>query len=169
MWLSNNYCVLYIGEVSGSQISCILQLYCTAFDHQPTNPLFAYFGVSCLAKYDFPFCQPVPHSTGPPFNWSLIQLIPHSNGPPIQDNWTKCNDAPWTQFLLILFLIQTLSSRNLPQSTLVKQPLPRYLMSPIHVSQAQSTGPPSQLTDPPNEPLNAKLCYSSVSDVVICF
>ena len=31
--------------------------------------------------------------------------------------------------LLILFL-QTLSSRNIPQSTLITQPLPRYLISP---------------------------------------
>ena len=52
--------------------------------------------------------------------------------------------------LLILFLIQTLSSRNLPQSTLVTQPLPRYPKSPIPVSHArQSTGPPSQSTGPP--------------------
>ena len=44
--------------------------------------------------------------------------------------------------LLILFLIQTLSSRNLPQATLVTQPLTQYPMSPIHVSHArQSTGP----------------------------
>ena len=54
--------------------------------------------------------------------------------------------------LLILFLIQTLSLRNLPQSTLVTQPLPRYPMSPIHVSHArQSTGPPSQSTGPPSQ------------------
>ena len=34
--------------------------------------------------------------------------------------------------LLIIFLIQTLSSRNLPQWTSVTQHLPRYPMSPIH-------------------------------------
>ena len=46
----------------------------------------------------------------------------------------------------IFFLIQTLSSRNLLQSTLVTQPLPRYLMFPIHVPHArQSTGPPMQM------------------------
>ena len=48
--------------------------------------------------------------------------------------------------LQILFHIQTLSSRNLLQSTLVTQPLPRYLMFPIHVPHArQSTGPPMQM------------------------
>ena len=52
--------------------------------------------------------------------------------------------------LLILFLFQTLSSRNITQSTLITQPLPRYPMSPIHVSHArQSTGSPSQSTGPP--------------------
>ena len=39
--------------------------------------------------------------------------------------------------LLILCIIQTLSSRNLPQPTLVTQPLPWYPMSPIHVSHAR--------------------------------
>ena len=44
-------------------------------------------------------------------------------------------------------------SRNLPKSTLVTQPLPRYPMSPIHVSHArQSTGPlPSQLVPLPSQ------------------
>ena len=52
--------------------------------------------------------------------------------------------------LLILFLFQTLNSRNITQSTLITQPLSRYLIFPIHVSHArQSTGPPSQLTGPP--------------------
>ena len=37
-----------------------------------------------------------------------------------------------------LFL-QTLSSRNIPQSTLITQPLPRYLISPIHVSHARES------------------------------
>ena len=44
--------------------------------------------------------------------------------------------------LLIVFLIQTLSSRNLPQSTLVTQPLPRYPMSP-----SMSPMPTSQLVN----------------------
>ena len=48
---------------------------------------------------------------------------------------------------IFLFLIQILahatSPTGVPQSTLVTQPLPRYPMSPIHVSHArQSTGPP---------------------------
>ena len=75
-------------------------------------------------------------------------------------------------------------SFSFPSDSKLTQPLPRYPMSPIHVSHArqstgppsqstgppsQSTGPPSQSTGPPNEPLNAKLCYSSVSDLVICF
>ena len=47
-------------------------------------------------------------------------------------------------------LIQTLSSRNITQSTLITQPLSRYLSSPIHVSHVrQSTGLPSQSIGPP--------------------
>ena len=62
----------------------------------------------------------------------------------------RLSDSVCPSSLLILFLIQTLSSRNLPQSTLVTQPLPRYPMSSTHVSHAcQSTGPPSQSTGPP--------------------
>ena len=41
--------------------------------------------------------------------------------------------------LLILFLFQTKSLRNILQSTLITQPLPRYLISPIHVSHARES------------------------------
>ena len=77
--------------------------------------------------------------------------------------------CPLSLQLLFLFL-QTLSSRNLSQSTSVTQPLPRYPMSPIHVSHArQSTGPPSQSTGPPMNriisqtflfPFGVELCVS---------
>ena len=73
--------------------------------------------------------------------------------------------CPQSLQLLFLFL-QTLSSRNLSQSTSVTQPLPRYPMSPIHVSHArQSTSSPSQSTGPPMNriitfPSGVELCVN---------